>query len=138
MEKLKEFIKNDKKMYTAAIIALVIGIACWGMFSGGIPDNGSAINATRTELDQAKTELGITETKLDSLRARLLEATERNNQLTAELRASRESLERASNTINELNARNRADKTLIDESIKLVNESQRELKPVRERGQTRD
>ena len=45
---------DKKNIIIAVIILLIVGISCWGMFSGGIPDNGSAISQARTELESAR------------------------------------------------------------------------------------
>lgn len=138
-----EDLKNDKQKYTLiAIGLLVVGIACWGMFSGGIPNDGGSINQVRAELSAARAELDVANRKLaesqsiaDDLRRTITDSRTEVESLRRENSEIRELIDSVRSTNIELAEQISRGSDLNNENLRLVRESQQGLKTVRETGQ---
>lgn len=136
---------DKKNIIIAVIILLAIGIACWGMFSGGIPSDGGAINQVRAELESARTELDVANRKLaesqsiaDDLRRTIADSRAEVEGLRRENSEVRELIDSVRSTNNQLAEQINRGSDLNSENLRLVRESQRGLKTVRETSERRD
>lgn len=108
---------DKKNIIVAVVILLAIGIACWGMFSGGLPNDGGAINQVRTELESARIELESTKRELSESRAIVSGLQQTNSDIAREISKGRE---------------------LSKADSERLAECQRILKQIRERGKAGD
>lgn len=142
LQKIKDGIVNEKKNLLIGIGVLIF-IACWGMFSGGIPSDGGAINQVRAELESARAELDVANRKLTESQS----ITEDLRRTITDSRAEVESLRRENSEIRDLIDSVRSANSelaeqisrgsdLTNENLRLVRESQRGLKIVRAAGKT--
>lgn len=146
MIKVEGVVDYAKKNYVAIGVGLlVIGFVCWKMFSGGIPDDGGAINQVRAELESTRTELAVTNRKLAESQSIAAELQRTNSiiraeitELTRENNEARELANSLRSTNSELAEQINRGAGFGNENLRLVRESQRELKTVRETGQVRD
>ena len=133
---------DKKNIIIAVIILIVIGVACWGMFSGGIPADGGAINQVRAELESARAELDVANRKLaesqsiaDDLRRTIADSRAEVEGLRRENSEIRELISSVRSTNNQLAEQINRGSDLNNENLKLVRESQQGLRTVREAGQ---
>ena len=128
-DKAKEFVANDKKMYTIAIIVLVIGVACWLMFGGsGIPDNSGGTSATRQQLDEIKQHQQSTINRLDKIETGLNSSADRVGNVSERLTTNTERIITVERRIETSQAG-------VAESGRIIAESKSIIDTVRERGQ---
>lgn len=145
LDKAKEYIYGNKKSIITIVVLLAICIACWGMFSGGIPSNGGSINQARAELESARTELDAANRKLAESQSIIDELKRTNSdirtevaELTRENNEARELVDSIRQANRELAEQINRGSELTSENLRLVRESQRGLKTVRKTGEARN
>lgn len=143
---IKEWLISEKKNIVIVVILLfAVGVACWGMFSGGILDDGRAIDNAKREIEQARIELDIANRKLAESQAIVSELRRTNSDITAEINAlTRENYEiRAiADTLRQTNrdiaSQLTRGSTINNENLQLTRECKQELSRVRKASETRD
>lgn len=138
-----EDLKNDKQKYILiAVGLLILGIACWGMFSGGLPADRGAINQVRAELESARIELDVANRKLAESQSIADDLKQTNSDIRTEITELTRENSEARELVNSLRSTNRdlaeqinRGSDLNNENLKLVRDSQQGLKAVRETGE---
>ena len=115
-------ITNNQK-YIACLLAgaILVGIA-WYVFSGGgnVSDNGDGAGAVTNQLDKTGKELQNTAAGLNNVQQAVNRSAER--------------VERSETIIREVQVRTDNDAAIISESASLIDDSQRIISAVRQRG----
>ena len=142
LDEIKEKFNDKKTSIISIVCLLVIGIACWGMFSGGIPSDGGAINQVRAELGAAREQLDAANRKLaesqsisEELRRTNTEIRTEVTELTRENNEARELVNSLRSTNSDLAEQINRSANLNSENLRLVRDSQQGLKTVRETGE---
>jgi peptidoglycan hydrolase CwlO-like protein len=120
----------DKKTTIITIVILLIaGVACWLMFSGGIPDTGSGIDAARTNLQSVGDQQQSAIDRLGDIETGLTDSANKAGTISTGLGDTAKSIDTVTGRIDQSEVR-------LKSSAELISEGQRILATVRERGQT--
>ena len=139
MLKLEEAVTYVKTNYIlVGIGVLAVGILCYFMFSGSIPDNGSGIDKARTELSTAREQLDDANRKLAELQAGIDDLKRINLDLTNEISESRATLDSLGQANSNLTDEIDRISVLNQSSLTIVRDSQQGLRTVREAGPIRN
>lgn len=139
MVKMEDLKNGENKRYFLTItIVLAIGIACWIMFSGGIPDNGSGIDKARIELESTRTELEAARRELSESRAIVEELKRANRDIKREISESRTIVDQVGQSNHSIAGEINESRKFNNASGNLIEECKSILKTVRARGQARN
>lgn len=114
---------------------LIIAVACYLMFSGGIPDIGSGIDKARTELSAVRAELDTANRQLSESQSIVDELKRTNSDLTNEIAESRAVIDTLRQTNSDITSEIDRGSVLNQSNLNIVRDSQQGLKGVREAGQ---
>ena len=127
----------DKKTFILPIVGLlIICIALWGMFSGGIPDNGSGIDKARAELSTARAELATANRQLADSQEIIGDLKRINSDLTNEIAESRAIIDSLRQANSDIASEIDRDSVLTQSNLNIVRDSQQGLRTVRKTGKT--
>jgi peptidoglycan hydrolase CwlO-like protein len=131
MIKLEEITLGKKTIVIIAVGVLIIGAACWLMFSRGIPDTGSGIDKARTNIQSvgdkqqsAIDRLGTVETGLE--------------RSASEIGHISTGLKDTAGAINSVEGRISKSESKLNSSAGLIAEGKSILGQIRARGQIRN
>lgn len=125
----------DKKTFILPIVGLlIICIACWYMFSGGIPDNGGSINQVRNEISTAREQLARANQQLSDSQAIVEDLRRTSVDLNQQITESRAAVDRLRQANRDLADQIERGSNLNSENLRLVRECQQEFRTVREAG----
>jgi peptidoglycan hydrolase CwlO-like protein len=124
-----EVFNLDKKTTIIAVaILLIAGVACWFMFSGGIPDTGSGIDAARTDLQSAGDQQQSAIDRLGDIETGLTDSANKAGTISTGLGDTAKSIDTVTGRIDQSEVR-------LKSSAELISEGKSILAAVRKRGQ---
>jgi len=129
-----DYVKANRNIVVIGVIA--IAVACYFMFSGGIPNNGSGLDKARAELGTAREQLDLANKQLSDSQAIASDLQRTNNSLTDEIAESRRIIDKVGQANNDIAAEIERGANINQSNLDLVRECQQILKPVRKTGQT--
>jgi septal ring factor EnvC (AmiA/AmiB activator) len=138
IDKAKEYVNANRKNIIIGVVLLVVCVACWGMFSGGIPDIGSGIDKARAELSAARAELDAANRQLSESQAVIDNLRRTNIDLTNEIRESRAIVDTLRQANSDIASEIDRSSVLNKSNLELVRDSQQGLRTVRKTGEARN
>lgn len=88
LDKIKEYLYENKKYIIIGIVLLVVGIICWDVFSPVVPNGGTTAGEVTSNIQSTGTEL-----------TRAGQAVENSQRITGEIRRTNQNIEQSNKSI---------------------------------------